>query len=134
MKTILELRQELDAEKAELEKRLEGVEDRLMTLTLFEEHFGNEIALDSLPTVHPKQEKAAPRGKRRQTKWPLSIGDAAEKVLKKAENHELPILDILKGIDRLGVKPSRQTLTSGLRKDHHNRFEALGEGKYKLRE
>jgi hypothetical protein len=140
MKTTSELRQELEAEKAELQKQLEDVNDRLITLDIFEERFGSHIAINSDPAamsdapIPRRDAKPATKRRGRQNKWPMSIGEAAEKVLKKAENHELPILDILKGVHRLGVKPSRQTLTSGLIKDHRNRFERSGEGKYKLKQ
>ncbi len=92
-----------------------------------------QAAIEAAPEPLAAPPEAGSSSPQPQKKWPVPIADAAFLALKRG-GARMPLKELLKKLAEMGVRPSRATLDSCLRRDPQKRFVNYGRATWGLRE
>ena len=130
----------IEAIRQEYSKRLDTMHKRYESYRLVAEELGlletqqaDDETASEISDESTDQEEIEIEHRHPAQKYDLTIGDAAEKVLRE-KGTSMPLRELQQKVAELGVTPTPSTFRSTLAKDRKNRFEAVKRGVYKLRD
>jgi hypothetical protein len=130
---LLKVIAKLDGRIAELQARRETLVNAAQIAEEEEEGEGDIVTKAPAPQTakQPVASRQPPKRGDKRLKGGISIGDAVERILRNADA-PMHWKDISSAIAKLGLRPSRQTLTSGLVRDSRKRFVRGERGMFSL--